>query len=76
MEEARNFYVRNKPRVVLSKTEFPVIQGFSIGDTGQILVSVTKKGEFLRSEEDGTERIGHRLKIIKVEVIKSSDIRI
>lgn len=76
VEEARNFYVRRKPVLILDKRKFKSISHLDTGDTGQLIVTALKDGERLQMEADGAERITNILRAIKVEPLSNKNYRL
>ncbi len=70
MEEARNLYFRRKARVIFDR-RFPVINGLSLGDKGQILF----KGEVKSCriiEEGDVDNPAADVIITEVEILKGN----
>ena len=76
VEEARNFYVRKKPVLILDKRQFKSINHLNTGDTGQLIITALKDSEKLQMEADGVERITNVLRAIKVESLTNKNYRL
>ena len=75
MDTGRNFYIRNKPVVILDK-RFKFIKDLGVGQTGQLLIDGIKEKEFLKMDNDDVERIRYIIKITDAEMISPKELSI